>query len=148
MNALIILVIIGWLIPFLSKAAQRRAATAGTPVAQNAPQRPVRATRTAPPEPPAAPESRAAPDRLETRLASRLEEFRFTEGAPLSPRYGEGTDPCHPQEPLAATDNSAVERSARTPDIPGLELEWDADSLVKGVIYSEILTRKQIGRQR
>ena len=66
----------------------------------------------------------------------------------LAVYYGEGPGTLRPSE-IARADEDARwrERSeAVSVTIPGLDLDLNGDSLVKGVIFSEILNRKPVRR--
>ena len=54
---------------------------------------------------------------------------------------GEGYDPCHDEQlaPLTAAESTIV---AETPAEPGLQLSWAGSDVVRGIVMSEILTRK------
>jgi|GEM_PF-6711215 len=69
------------------------------------------------------------------------------ENAPL-----EGFSTMMPCAPLTAAESfmEGLEafQEVSAEDIPGLEWTFDADTLVKGVVYAEILGRKTIGRHR
>ena len=55
---------------------------------------------------------------------------------------GEGYDPCHDDqmEPLTRISSEPVPRPARPS--PALQLDWSANDIVRGVVMSEILNRK------
>ena len=54
---------------------------------------------------------------------------------------GEGYDPCHDEQlaPLTVVETAvpAVETT-----VPGLQLSWNGDEIVRGIVVSEILKRK------
>ena len=54
---------------------------------------------------------------------------------------GEGYDPCHDEQlaPLTAAESTVA---AETPAEPGLQLSWAGSDVVRGIVMSEILTRK------
>ncbi len=54
---------------------------------------------------------------------------------------GEGYDPCHDEQlaPLTAVE-TAVPAAETT--VPGLQLSWNGDEIVRGIVVSEILKRK------
>ena len=54
---------------------------------------------------------------------------------------GEGYDPCHDEQlaPLSAAESAVI---AEEPAEPGLQLSWAGSDVVRGIVMSEILTRK------
>ena len=53
---------------------------------------------------------------------------------------GEGYDPCHDEQLAHLTRSEAVEHVPVT--MPGLQLNWTGDEIVRGIVISEILKRK------
>ena len=59
---------------------------------------------------------------------------------------GEGSDPCH-EEMLSSPAPSYMPAPAETAE-PGLQLSWTGSEIVRGVVMSEILNRRQPGVRR
>lgn len=153
MDALVILVIIGWAVSALSKAAKRQ--NAGRRPGQPGPEGPEHPSQEGARE-----ESRRPIRPVEVDLPGQTTMPIHWEGTvdqawPQTLAEGEGTlhrDPplLKPRVVANAVENPAkVERlsDARPATIPGLDLAFDGDSLVKGVIYAEILSRRPAGRR-
>ena len=53
---------------------------------------------------------------------------------------GEGYDPCHNEQLASLTRSETVEHVETT--VPGLQLNWTGDEIVRGIVISEILKQK------
>ena len=59
----------------------------------------------------------------------------------LNAETGEGYDPCH-DEQLAPLTQAETIMPAAEAEVPGLQLGWTGDEIVRGFVMSEILRRK------
>lgn len=138
---LLFIIVIIWLcigLP-LSKVSQaKKKSTPGRPVSD----RPAETT----PEPPQKTAVQDAPAVRETRLAPTvtvtLGDDSVYRGS-MNAVTGEGYDPCH-DEDLAGL-NSAETAAPVHPagDMPALPFGWTGSDMVRGIVVSEILNRKQ-----
>lgn len=155
MDALLFILVIGWVISGIARSSKKRNKQAADQI----------------------PESAASSDSMQTaqRPARRNRPMRPADvdlpGQATMPIHwdGEGRplehDPEPRYEPRAARDEmrDLVEawqlperkpeqvprpENPAVPTVPGLDLEWNGDALVKGVIFSEILARRPNRRIR
>ena len=142
--SLIVLLIIWVVVGLVSKKkkpdgqnAQNVKAGAGKPGAK--------APKASPQAPQAAPQPTARPEPL--RASVLHPSINVTEHddsvyqGSMFAETGEGYDPCHDEQlaPLTAAESTIV---AETPAEPGLQLSWAGSDVVRGIVMSEILTRK------
>jgi hypothetical protein len=142
--SLIVLLIIWVVVGLVSKKknpggqnAQNVKAGAGKPGAK--------APKASPQAPQAAPQpmSRPEPPRpsvLQPTTTATEHDASVYQGSMFA-ETGEGYDPCHDEQlaPLTAAESTIV---AETPAEPGLQLSWAGSDVVRGIVMSEILTRK------
>ena len=135
----IVWLLIGLPLSKLSKAKQQqqqaakkaRPAQAAKP-AEKAPQQPGSSTY-AVPEP-------ARPTVLQPTITFTEHDDSVYQGS-MNAITGEGYDPCHDEQlaPLTAAE-SAVPAADAT--VPGLQLSWTGNEIVRGFVMSEILPRR------
>ena len=139
--SLIVLLIIWVVVGLVSKKknpggqnAQNVKAGAGKPGAK-AP----KATPQAAPQPMSRPEP-LRPSVLQPTISVTEHDDSVYQGSMFA-ETGEGYDPCHDEQlaPLTAAESTIV---AETPAEPGLQLSWAGSDVVRGIVMSEILTRK------
>ena len=130
------LAVIYLMVAVMSKAAKK------VSEAQKASQ----AARSAAPADPAsasapAPESAASPHIREMQPTIRVTEHDDSvyRGS-MNAVTGEGYDPCHDEQLKSLTRMETVEPAP--PAVPGLQLNWSGDEIVRGLVISEILKRK------
>lgn len=94
----------------------------------------------------------SSPEKDNQRRREELSAYR-EDGLSMQTRLSlaqEGEDPCHEDlfERSYRPSEKARESVQEPPPvaIPGLDLNFDSDSLVKGVVYAEILSRKNVRR--
>lgn len=100
------------------------------------------------PEPaPESPKPAPAPEPLyrETRLTPSISVTEHDDSiyhGSLNAVTGEGYDPCHDEQmaPLTLAE-SAV--SAPAEEVPGIQLGWTGNDIVRGLVMSEILNRRK-----
>lgn len=133
----IIMVAIIWLVVGIPVIIAKRAAGQKTPVRRNPAHAPAE-TRPAAQEP--SPE-RMAP--LAPSISLTGHDDSIYRGS-LNAVTGEGCDPCHDEQmaelTLAETDEPV---SAPAPAHSGIPLGWTNNDVVRGIVMSEILTRKK-----
>lgn len=142
--SLIVLLIIWVVVGLVSKKkkpdgqnAQNVKAGAGKPGAK--------APKASPQAPQAAPQPMSRPEPLrpsvlQPSITVTEHDDSVYQGSMFA-ETGEGYDPCHDEQlaPLTAAESTIV---AETPAEPGLQLSWAGSDVVRGIVMSEILTRK------
>ena len=143
--SLIVLLIIWVVVGLVSKKknpggqnAQNVKAGAGKPGAK-APKAAPEAAKTPAPQPMSRPEP-LRPSVLQPSITVTEHDDSVYQGSMFA-ETGEGCDPCHDEQlaPLTAAESTIV---AETPTEPGLQLSWAGSDVVRGIVMSEILTRK------
>ena len=143
--SLIVLLIIWVVVGLVSKKkkpdgqnAQNVKAGAGKPGAK-APKAAPEAAKTPAPQPMSRPEP-LRPSVLQPSITVTEHDDSVYQGSMFA-ETGEGYDPCHDEQlaPLTAAESTIV---AETPAEPGLQLSWAGNDVVRGIVMSEILTRK------
>ena len=127
------LAVIYLIIAVVGKAAKKSAAARKT-----APGAPA-ASATVPESP--APQPAAAPQVRELQPTVRVHEHDDSvyQGS-LNAVTGEGYDPCHEEQMSSLTRAETIEPVPAA--VPGLQLHWTGDEIVRGLVISEILKRK------
>ena len=146
----ILILVILWLfigLPLskLNKAAKQQQAAKGTKPGtakpkQKAPAAEPKKTAAVP----AAPAEPVRPTVMQPTITVTEHDDSVYQGS-LNAVTGEGYDPCHEEQFSSVTYESAV--PAETAE-PGLQLSWAGSEIVRGVVMSEILNRKQPGFRR
>ncbi len=54
----------------------------------------------------------------------------------------EGNDPCHEEQLQSSFPSTASGPAPEAAPVPGLQLNWTADEIVRGLVVSEVLNRK------
>ena len=141
----IIWLLIGLPLSKLSKAAKKQTAKnqqAGAP----RPSKPIKSVQkpAAPkPQPAAAPVSEYEPvprTVLQPTISFTEHDDSVYQGS-MNAQTGEGYDPCHDEqmEPLTLAETAVP---AAETEVPGLQLNWNGSEVVRGIVMSEILTRR------
>ena len=143
--SLIVLLIIWVVVGLVSKKknpggqnARNVKAGAGQPGAK-APKAAPEAAKTPAPQPMFRPEP-LRPSVLQPSITVTEHDDSVYQGSMFA-ETGEGYDPCHDEQlaPLTAAESTIV---AETSAEPGLQLSWAGSDVVRGIVMSEILTRK------
>ena len=134
----ILWLVIGLPLSKISQQAKKNAAkNAAQHKAQNNAQQPA-----AEPAKPAAParEPLARESRLTPSISVTEHDDSVYQGSMFA-ETGEGYDPCHDEQIKPLTEaESAV--PAPVEEIPGLQLGWSGNDVVRGLVMSEILNRR------
>lgn len=93
---------------------------------------------------PAAPAEPARPTVMQPTITVAEHDDSVYMGS-LNAITGEGYDPCHEEQLSTISYESAAPAETA---VPGLQLSWTGNEIVRGVIMSEILNRKQPGFRR
>ncbi len=129
----IVWLLIGLPLSKLSKAKQQQqqAAKKAKP-AEKAPQQPGNSTYVVP-EP-------ARPTVLQPTITFTEHDDSVYQGS-MNAITGEGYDPCHDEQlaPLTAAESAVPAADAA---VPGLQLSWTGNEIVRGFVMSEILPRR------
>ncbi len=145
MDGLIIIGLILWAaFSFMTRAAKQQKG-----VEQTKKQRTL-TTQSDPPRP--APAPRPVPPMrtyMETPRQMERSTRIFPEGETMMPRVrfegaGEGEDPCHEEmlQPVTGQSEDLNAAYQQVSAIPGLEIQLSRNSLLQGIVFSEILNRR------
>ena len=77
---------------------------------------------------------------------SRWEHDHDSWAGSLGALSTEGFDPCH-EEQFASAPAPAPTPVPESSGIPGLSIHWTGDEIVRGLVVSEVLKRKDFSRQ-
>lgn len=138
MILVVLWLVIGLPLAKLSQQAKKNNA------AKNAAQKRVQQPAAEPVKPAAPAVSAPEPPVLESRLRPTISVTEHDDSiyqGSLNAVTGEGYDPCHDEQmaPLTMAESAVP---APTEEIPGLRLNWTANEIVRGLVMSEILTKK------
>ena len=134
----ILWLVIGLPLSKISQQAKKNAAKNATQnKAQNNAQQPA-----AEPAKPAAParESLARESRLTPSISVTEHDDSVYQGS-MYAETGEGYDPCHNEQMAPLTEAESI-LPAPAEEIPGLQLGWSGNDVVRGLVMSEILNRR------
>ena len=130
---LVVFMLLYFFIALIAKAAKKASSAqkkaSGTPAAP----------ATAPKSP--APQAAAAPQIRELQPTVHVidHDDSIYQGS-LNAVTGEGYDPCHDEQLAPLTQLETIEHVQTT--TPGLQLNWTGDEIVRGLVISEILKRR------
>lgn len=140
----ILWLVIGLPLSILNKVAKQQQAARGAKPGTAKPKRQAPAAEPQKTAAPSAPAEPARPTVMQPTITVTEHDDSVYMGS-LNAVTGEGYDPCHEEQLSAVTYESAAPAETA---VPGLQLSWTGNEIVRGVVMSEILNRKQPGFRR